>query len=163
MGKVALAVVLLVVVIVPIGTVFTSSNTVPPTFAGQAYVAVGPNELKPRECAGITVTNLILVESVLNTGTEGNDLLIGNDLVSVIDGAGGDDCLVTGNTAAVLQGGDGYDVCVGRQLTVMEACESEVIRTLGPEDLAPSTPTPPPIPTVPSAPTPPPVPTVPGL
>ena len=127
MRKLGFAVVLIVIA-ASVGTVFTTSNTVPPTSAGQAFVSVGPNELKPHECAGIAVTNLIVVTSVMNQGTENNDLMIGNDMISQLDGGNGDDCLVTGNTAAVLQGGDGYDVCIGRMATVFHECEIEVIR-----------------------------------
>ena len=121
-------VIFLLLVIGSVGTVFTSSNTVPQTSAGITFVSIGPNEVKPDECAGIAVTNIIVITDGLQSGTLDNDLMVGSATVSALDGGAGNDCLVTGNTAAVLTGGPGDDVCIGRMTTVFHECETEVVR-----------------------------------
>ncbi|MDA0264991.1 MAG: hypothetical protein O3A93_00150 [Chloroflexi bacterium] len=127
MIKVSLAT-LLVLAIGSVAVVFTASNTVPPTSAGMSIISVGPNEIKPRECSGITVTNIVIVTDGLQTGTAFNDLMLGSATVSVLDGGAGDDCIVTGNLAAVITGGLGNDVCIGKITSLFDGCESEVIR-----------------------------------
>lgn len=47
------------------------------------------------------------------TGTNANDLIIGNDLGNIIDGAGGNDVIIGGNGDDILFGGDGDDIIYG--------------------------------------------------
>ena len=88
---------------------FAAANTVPATTVGQIQVPIGANDLKPPECAGITLTTVVAGVN----GTNGNDLVHGTDAGETVKGNGGDDCLVAGGGNDALNGGAGTDVCVG--------------------------------------------------
>ena len=64
-----------------------ASNTTPATRAGRALYAIGPNTLKPPECASLTLTSLVTTA----TGTNAADLQLGTaNADSLNGGAGGD-------------------------------------------------------------------------
>ncbi len=88
---------------------FAPANTVPATTVGQIQVPIGANDLKPPECAGITLTAVVAGVN----GTNGNDLVLGTAAGETVKGNGGDDCLVAGGGNDALNGGAGTDVCVG--------------------------------------------------
>lgn len=104
---------------------WTAVNVVPTTYADMDEIPLDPNQLKPPECAGITVNQVLVANSVLFTGTPGNDLILGTPQNAIpwsqsIDGAGGDDCIVAARQILfnTLSGGEGDDVLIGHPSTV---------------------------------------------
>lgn len=89
-----------------------AANTVPPSRAGESVDAVDPNDLKPPECAGIYIENLV-VGSGSFAGTGQNDLILGSAGPDTIDGRGGQDCILGGAGNDVLRGQGGNDVILG--------------------------------------------------
>jgi Ca2+-binding RTX toxin-like protein len=118
------------VVIVSVFSAVAASNTVPLTRADKDSMGLSANELKPLQCSGITLTNIVDIGAG-ETGTGANDLILGtpgND--PVIRGGAGDDCILGGGGNDrrrffffpglfgdggndVLIGGPGTDVCFG--------------------------------------------------
>lgn len=92
--------------------VLAASNTVPPSGASSRTYPITPNDLKPSQCAGINLTNLVAGGGKLD-GTSGNDLILGSNKHDDLNGLGGNDCLVSGAGADNLSGGDGDDVLIG--------------------------------------------------
>ncbi len=74
---------------------------------------VSPNQLKPDECGGIPLTNIVVASGGTATGTNGNDLILGTAGSNWLEGLGGDDCIVAGAGLDVLWGDDGDDVLIG--------------------------------------------------
>lgn len=105
-------------------SVLTATNTVPPTHAGLVTRSIGPNDLKPAACAGITLTNLVTGSGNV-TGTNGNDLILGSPGSDELRGRGGNDCILGGGSNDDLDGGPGSDVCIGGPGTdVFIRCET---------------------------------------
>jgi len=119
-------------VLLPVVHAFTAANTVPQSRADSNTLGLGVNDLRPPECAGLILTNLVDVGAG-ETGTAANDLILGtpgDD--TVIRGGAGDDCILGGSGDErrwffffqipglfgddgddVLIGGPGLDVCFG--------------------------------------------------
>jgi len=79
---------------------------------GEDSEAVDPNDLKPAECNGINLGNIVNIANG-DSPTSGNDLILGTDKSDTIDGLGGDDCILGGDKNDTLTGGDGDDVILG--------------------------------------------------
>ena len=115
-----------VIMVVIIGAVYTAvaaTNTVPSTRADLDTIGVTANYLKPPECNGINLTNIVDVGAG-ETGTSANDLILGTDKADEeIRGGAGDDCILGGkgnerqrigtDWAPGLYGEDGNDVLIG--------------------------------------------------
>lgn len=89
----------LLFLILVIGAVFSAvaaSNTLPSIRADQDHFGVSPNDIKPPECSGINLTNIVDVGAG-ETGTSANDLILGTDKNDPeIRGGAGDDCILGG-------------------------------------------------------------------
>jgi hypothetical protein len=89
----------LVISILIIGAVFTAvaaTNTIPSVRADVDTLGVSANDLKPPQCNGINLTNIVDIGAG-ETGTSANDLILGtknND--PEIRGGAGDDCILGG-------------------------------------------------------------------
>ncbi len=94
-------------------TAIAASNTVPVTLLSDTSRAITANNLKPPQCAGITVTNLIVGTGATVNGTSANDLILGNGSGQTINGRQGDDCIVGGGGNDTLNGNQGNDVILG--------------------------------------------------
>ncbi len=106
--------------------VFTATNSVPASIAGNNVSDIVANDLKPAECSALDLTN-VEGGTLTVTGTAENDLLLGSDVIDTIAGQGGDDCLVGGPGADTLDGGAGTDICLGGGGTdVFLGCETEI-------------------------------------
>lgn len=104
----------------------TASGFVPPSFAGNTIQPITANDLKPAECAALDLTTVVGSAGTV-TGSAANELLLGSELLDIIDGGGGDDCLVGGPADDVLTGGLGVDVCFGGGgLDTFVGCETEI-------------------------------------
>ncbi len=111
------------VILISVFGAVAASNTVPVTKADKNSIGLGANELKPPECAGMGLTNIVDVGAG-ETGTAANDLILGTDKPDAeIRGGAGDDCILGGKgnerqkigTEWVpgLYGEEGDDVLIG--------------------------------------------------
>ena len=101
----------------------TGANTVPTSRAGDSSRTVGANDLKPSQCAALSLTGTVTG----TMGTAGNDLLIGGTGAETMLGQGGDDCVLGGGGIDVVDGGAGTDVCLGGPgLDSFLNCETQV-------------------------------------
>lgn len=102
------------------------------SFATQSRIGVyatrpSPNDLKPSECAGVTVTNLITGLGDL-VGTGGADLILGGPAAQSIRGLGGGDCILGGGGADKILAQGGADVCIGNTSTNFAGCKANFIK-----------------------------------
>ena len=100
---------------------YAASVTIP-TMAGAKRVLdntqIGANKFKPAQCAGVTLTSVIVVTGGGATGTNANELMIGNgSRDQVLNGGAGNDCILGGGASSsidnTLTGGNGNDVMIG--------------------------------------------------
>ncbi len=117
---------ILIIALVVITNVFnavTASNTVPVTLADKNSYGLSANQLKPPQCSGITLTNIVDIGAGQN-GTDANDLILGTPGGDpLIWGGAGDDCILGGGGndrrrvlifwLPGLFGGAGDDVLIG--------------------------------------------------
>ena len=122
-----------------------ASNTVPQTRADKDTLNISINDISPPQCSGINLTNIVNIGDG-ETGTAGNDLILGTSGDDMnIRGGGGDDCILGGggndrrfliffwipglwgeDGNDVLIGGPGTDVCFGGNGTdTYFGCETE--------------------------------------
>ena len=93
-------------------TALTATSSVPGTRADHNLLSIGPNDLKPADCAGITVTTL-LTGSGTFSGTGDSDLVLGGSGADTITAGGGNDCILGGGGNDSIRGESGTDVCIG--------------------------------------------------
>jgi Ca2+-binding RTX toxin-like protein len=105
----------------------TGANTVPASRAGTDTRAIGLNDAKPADCAGITVTTLVSGSGPI-AGTSGNDLVLGSAAVDTVTAGLGNDCVLGGGGNDTIDGGAlGQDVCIGGPGTdTFVSCEVQV-------------------------------------
>lgn len=104
----------LVVVLASTGWSFAATNTVEPSVIGYASAPITAQQLAPSACAGLGLTNYIVITgSAAIQGTNGNDLILGSPGKDNIHGNGGNDCIMGGGGADHIYGDAGYDVCIG--------------------------------------------------
>lgn len=103
-----IAIVVIIISVVP-GRALAAPIDVQVTRLSRVVKPIGPNDLKPPECAALTLTNLVIG----TTGTNNADLVLGGPGLDTINGNAGDDCLVGGGGIDTLSGGTGTDVCIG--------------------------------------------------
>lgn len=124
--KKSLAALLLLVLITVLGFAVTGTNTVPATHAGIHTHATGPNDVKPSNCSGITVTARVSGSGLI-TGTAASELVLGSTGIDTISGLAGNDCILGGDGNDVIDGGLGTDVCLGGPGTdTFVSCETQV-------------------------------------
>lgn len=116
----------LVFIVITSLTAIAAANTIPSTRVDAQSVSYQIAHLRPSECAGLTLTNLVSGSGAL-TGTEGDDLILGSAGADSLDGLGGSDCLVGGGGDDTLTGGDGSDACLGGDGSdIFSGCEGEI-------------------------------------
>jgi Ca2+-binding RTX toxin-like protein len=104
--------ILLLLMLVIVGLAVTAANQVPVTGLGEASIGISGNQLKPPECAGINITNVITGSGKID-GTRENDLILGSSANDTIKGEGGNDCILGGAGDDTLSGGPGNDILMG--------------------------------------------------
>ena len=116
---------LIALIIISAATAIAATNTVPPTNASEQSFPITANDIRPPQCAGLFLTNIVS-GSVTITGTSGNDLILGSALPDIISGLGGDDCILGGGGIDVIDGGAGSDICIGGPgLDTFSNCEAQ--------------------------------------
>ena len=112
-----------IILVVTVLNAQTAANTVPVTRADENFLGTSANALKPAECSGINLTNIVDIGAG-ETGTDANDLILGTDKADAeIRGGAGDDCILGGKGnerqkidkvwSPGLYGEDGNDVLIG--------------------------------------------------
>jgi len=110
-------------ILVPVLSAYTAANTVSTSWADQNTLGLNADELAPPECSGMGLTNIVSIEAG-ETGTPGNDLILGTDKNDAeIRGGAGDDCILGGkgnerqkigkDWGPGLFGDEGNDVLIG--------------------------------------------------
>lgn len=92
--------------------VTTAANTVIAGRMAAISRSVSPNDMKPSQCAGITVTAKHAGAGVFSVPTSAGTLTLGSAGNDVITGGPGDDCIIGGGGSDTLDGGGGYDICI---------------------------------------------------
>jgi Ca2+-binding RTX toxin-like protein len=90
----------------------SGANTIPASHLGSTSSIINADALKPVECAGIAITNII-IDSGNIKGTTQNDLILGSPGVDKINGKGGIDCILGGGGDDDIAGTGAGDVCIG--------------------------------------------------
>jgi Ca2+-binding RTX toxin-like protein len=117
---------IIAVVLTVASTAQTSANTVAATKAIDSSRPIGANDLKPPECAGLTLTAIVTGSGTI-TGTSANELIVGSAGVDNINGGFGNDCILGGGGNDAINGGSGTDVCLGGPGTdTFSNCETQV-------------------------------------
>ncbi len=139
-----LLVILLLNFMIILGIVMGSAtaNIVPASFASDTKHQTQANELKPPQCNGLNLTNVVILANG-DSPTNGNDLILGTAGTDIVNGGQGNDCIVGGggddnqcNSWIIilcrwfpqafldgLDGGAGTDVIIGGSGT--DACFGE--------------------------------------
>ena len=99
-------------VVASVISALSAANVVPGTKADQQSFSIGPNELKPPECAGLTLTATVTGSGTFNGGAA-SELVLGSALADTIRAGGGNDCIVGGGGNDTIRGEAGTDACIG--------------------------------------------------
>ena len=87
---------LAVIIVISVFSALAATNTIPDTWADQESRSVSADLIKPSECSGITLTNIVDIGAG-ETGTNANDLILGTDKADAeIRGGAGNDCILGG-------------------------------------------------------------------
>jgi len=100
---------LIALIAVNAASAFAAANSVPASRLDDDSFPITANALKPSECAGINLTNIV----VNSNGSTGNDLILVTAVGSNINALDGDDCIVGGDGEDRLSGSGGADVLLG--------------------------------------------------
>ncbi len=104
-------------------TAFTASNAVTSPKLDQDQLPIGPNSLKPPDCAGIILSNTVIGVN----GTSASDLLLGSPADESFRGKNGNDCILAGAGDDTIRGDNGTDVCIGGPgVDSFTTCEVEI-------------------------------------
>jgi len=122
-------VIAVVLAIVPAWLAGTASNTVPTTRAALITRPIRVNDLKPGQCAALTLTKLLIAAPTGTTnGSASSELILGGPGNQTINGKEGDDCIVGGGGADQVDGGSGTNVCIISQRSSFTGCQTVVRR-----------------------------------
>jgi len=103
---------------------YTAANTISNSHVGQYSDPIGPNDLKPAACMGISLSNIVSIGDG-GSATNGNDLIAGTPNRDLFSGLDGNDCILGGDgddslyfififlSLDGLHGGNGNDVILG--------------------------------------------------
>ena len=103
---------LIALIAVSTASAFAAANSVPATRLDDDTLSVSANAIKPAECAGLNLTNIVVTTN--GSGTAGNDLILGSAGNDSIRGDDGDDCIVGGGGDDTLQAQKGNDIVLGQ-------------------------------------------------
>lgn len=98
--------------ILAIPVALTGANVVGTSQAGQHGATAGADDVKPTDCASLTIAALYKGTGAVTGGTT-NDLVLGGPADQILDGGEGNDCILGGGGNDQIDGGPGSDVCIG--------------------------------------------------
>jgi hypothetical protein len=124
---------LVILVLVGVLSAAAAANTVPTTHLTDQTNAINVNDLKPPECAALTLNNLVICPTGSGSscsGGNGNngDLILGGPNGNNISGKNGADCIVGGSGTNTIDGGPGGDICIGNASDSFSRCETVITR-----------------------------------
>lgn len=99
------------VLMLVVGSAFTTLNIVGSSRAGESASAVNVLQLAPPECAGLPLDRVRVIGG--GGGGGGSQLILGTPANDNISGGGGRDCILGGGGNDRINGGGGTDVCIG--------------------------------------------------
>ena len=97
-------------VLLSAGSGLAASNVVPATRADDLTQAITANDLKPPQCASISLTVVLPISAA---GTGASALVLGTAANETNSSGGGSDCVLGGGGADTLSGGSGVDILLG--------------------------------------------------
>jgi len=105
-----------------------AANSVPATRMGSSTRPITVNDVKPSQCAAITLVNIVTCGAGNCNGTAQGDLILGSANVNNINARGGNDCILGGGGNDAINGGPGNgDVCIGGPGTdTFAGCETQI-------------------------------------
>jgi len=116
---------LLALILLSIASAFAAGLSVPASNVGQQSMSVTAEDIKPRSCDSLSLTNIVSGSGTL-TGTSANDLILGSSGADTIDGLGGNDCILSGDGDDIIDGNDGIDFCLaGPGTNTLINCEGD--------------------------------------
>ena len=89
-----------------------AANNVAGTRAGDDQRPAQADDMKPDDCAGLTLNSTLSGAGQINGGNA-SELITGSGGADNIDGGRGDDCILGGETNDNIRGSQGVDVCIG--------------------------------------------------
>lgn len=102
--------VLLTLVVISISSAMGAANSVPESSKLDATIALTAEHLKPPECAGVSLTNIVVGSGTI-AGSSGNDLILGSAAADTIRGA--DPAVLGSDGGDCILGGGGNDTIYG--------------------------------------------------
>ena len=105
---------MLLLIVLSASSALAAANTVLVSGAEDASITISANDLKPPECSGLDLTNIITGSGNIQ-GSNGNDLILGSASADKINAKKGSDCVLGGDGGDELRGGDDSDVLLGGQ------------------------------------------------
>ena len=112
--------------LVSLVSVLTAANTVPSTRSLDSTRPITADDLKPTDCAAITLNRMVTGSGAIS-GTGQDDLILGSPGVDTIAAHPGTDCLLGGGGDDSLDGDQQTDVCIGGPGTdTFAQCETTV-------------------------------------
>ena len=103
----------MIVLVAVAGIAVTATNTVASSRADDVAQAMAVNNVKPSECAGITLARILTGSGAISDPNGNASLILGSAAVDTINGANLSDCIVGGAGNDAINGGAGTDVCIG--------------------------------------------------
>lgn len=101
--------VLAALILVSTVSALTAANIVPSTRMTEQIFAVTANLIKPQQCAGLNLTNIVIAAN----GSNANDLILGGSANETLMGKNGDDCILGAGGNDTLKGDKGNDILIG--------------------------------------------------
>ena len=101
---------LLTLVLISIGSAMGAANGVPVSSKLDAAMALTAEQLKPPECGGVSLANVVIGSGTI-AGSSGNDLILGSSELDTIRGA--DPAVLGSDGGDCILGGSGNDTIYG--------------------------------------------------
>ena len=89
-----------------------AANRVPATAVEDVVMPITANDLKPPECAGLNLTDVVIWQNGMG-GDRNSSLILGTPNADSITGGKGNDCILGGGGDDKIDGNQGSDVCIG--------------------------------------------------
>lgn len=105
----------LLFLLLSIGVALSATNSVSTSGLSDQTINITANDLKPAECASLSLNNVVLVIAGVPLVTTGNsgDLILGTNTSDDITARKGDDCIVGGAGDDIIDGNQGNDIILG--------------------------------------------------
>jgi Ca2+-binding RTX toxin-like protein len=103
---------LVALIVVSALSVFAAANQVPVTAVDEIVLPITANDLKPPECAGLNLIEVVIWQDGMGRDRD-SSLILGSPNADTIFAGKGDDCVLGGGGNDAIDGNQGRDVCIG--------------------------------------------------